>query len=104
VGGWVWLPTCDLGVFAFISLVAKKPKECHDRRWPGPLIRGGTALNHMRKRGQIQFQNFVATWLSRIRDRPHIFLGLGQFGTILTVVSDNHVLFGWSRRIVLKME
>jgi len=67
-------------------------------------IRGGTALNHMRKRGQIQFQNFVATWLSRIRDRPHIFLGLGQFGTILTVVSDNHVLFGWSRRIVLKME
>jgi len=41
-------------------------------------------------------------WLSRIGDRPHIFLGLGQFGTIFTVVSDNHVLFGRSWRIVLK--
>jgi len=44
--------------------------------------------------------NFVATWLSRIRGRPHIFLGLGQFGTFLTVVSDNLVLFDWSWRIV----
>jgi hypothetical protein len=24
------------------------------------------------------------------------FFGLAKFGTILTAVSDNHVLFGWS--------
>jgi len=41
--------------------------------------RGDRPESYERERGQIQFQNFVATWLSRIKDRPHIFLGLGQY-------------------------
>jgi len=55
--------------------------ECHDRRWPALLRQheaacfqlpsSRTALNLMK--GQIQFQNFVAVWLSRRRDSRRIF-------------------------------
>jgi len=44
-----------------------------------PSSSAWTALNLMK--GQIQFQNFVAMWLSRRRDSRHIF-GLARLGTI----------------------
>jgi len=60
--------------------------------------------SYERERGQIQFQILWPRGFLELGCRPHIFLGLGQFGTFLTVVSDNRMLFGWSWRIVLKME
>ena len=48
-----------------------------------PSSSAWTALNLMK--GQIQFQNFVAMWLSRRRDSRHIF-GLARLGTIWTAV------------------